>query len=52
MKDIKKLAFNLIHNVGNIYDNVDALTRLLMAKDYTSKVFWVKTGYLTGDIIN
>ena len=50
--DVSKVAFNLVHNIGNIYDNIESLTRLLIAMDTSNKVFWVKTGYLAGDIIN
>jgi hypothetical protein len=38
--DPRKLCYNLIHNLGNIYDDTTALIELFRFGDYTTRIYW------------
>ena len=52
VQDPNKLAYNLIHNLGQIYDNIEELIELY-GKPITAEIgWWIRTSQLLGDTIN
>ena len=52
IQDMNKLAYNLIHNLGRIYDNVADLIDLFNDVKLDELNWWKKTGYLLGDSVS
>lgn len=52
VQDINKLAYNLIHNLGDIYDNVDTLYSLYSQPRVWDIVWWRTSMRLIGNTIN
>jgi hypothetical protein len=51
--DYNKLFYNLIHNLGNIYDNSAEFVNLMTVRMNLDDVtWWGEIGKLTGDTIN
>lgn len=50
--DYNKLFYNLVHNLGNIYDNTVDLSNLFTTLDIENPNWWAKVGKLVGDTIN
>ena len=46
------LAYNLIHNLGNIYDDVAAIISMSIAINFDDPNWWSTYGKLIGDAIN
>jgi len=53
VQDWRKLTYNLIHNLGKIYDNIDDLIDLFSSNfSVNNDNVWKHSGYLIGDTIN
>ena len=47
-----KLAYNLVHNLGRMWDDVDELIKICANINLSDQNFWIRVGYLLGDMIN
>lgn len=52
ISDPRKLAYNMVHNLGQIYDDTNAIIMMFRYPDYESRSFWKKVGYYSGDIVH
>jgi hypothetical protein len=52
VSDPRKITYNIIHNLGNIYDDTTALIEIFRYGNYTERVYWQSIGYYTGDVIH
>lgn len=52
VQDMNKLAYNLIHNLGNLYDNVVDIIDLTNSMNTEDVLWWGKAGHLLGDTIS
>jgi len=51
--DINKLFYNLVHNLGNIYDDTVALIAIFRSPLFWySRTEWSNIGYYSGDIVH
>jgi hypothetical protein len=53
VQDYQKLGYNLIHNLGSIWDDSQAIMELsILMRNGNSEPFFEQGGYLIGDLIN
>jgi len=50
--NIDMLFFNIVHNMGNIYDNVVSLTDLFRYENQENLNWWKNLGYYFGNSLN
>jgi len=50
LKDINKVLYNSIHNLGNIYDlTEEGIKRMIdYETEYKTKIFWIRMGTILG----
>jgi hypothetical protein len=46
------LSYNIVHNLGKVYDNTVAMIDLLRFGDDTNKNYWRNLGYYAGNSLN
>ncbi len=45
------LLFNVAHNMGDIYDNVDSYNTLVETTEPSDVYFWQRAGMILGEVI-
>lgn len=50
--DVDKLFYNIVHHMGNVYDNTVAIVALFRFGDQSKIAFWKNLGYYFGSSVN
>lgn len=50
--NIDKLFYNIVHHIGNVYDNTVAMVQIMRFGDPTIISYWKNLGYYSGNSLN